>query len=80
MKREIVCPDCAKNLKKLFPDASPYPGEYLRFINGKSKKELICDQCATSIKIDDDCCAFSIYSDTRPHYDWEENYINQSGK
>lgn len=76
MKREIICKDCIKDLKKLFPEQSPYPGEYVRFLNGKAKKNMFCDSCGKNISMNEKCVAFSIYSDSRPYFDWENNYIS----
>ena len=80
MKREILCPVCVTEMKELFPEESPYPGEYVRFKKGVAKKRMSCDQCCTPINEKDVCFAFSIYSTDRPYTGWEEAYINLNGK
>lgn len=76
MKREIVCPECEKELKELFPDKDPYPGEHIRFVDGNAKREMYCDHCLTLIQPGVPCCAFSIYCDARPYYNWEDGYLD----
>ena len=44
MKREIVCNGCKDELRKLFPTDTPCPGEFLKFIKGKAKRDYICDK------------------------------------
>ena len=78
MKREIICLKCEKELKELHGSANPYPGEHLRYVEGKAVDDYVCDQCGISIKKDSLCCCYSIYTDYggQPYYGWEEEYIN----
>lgn len=83
MKREIICEKCEGETRKLFPNANPYPGEHVKFVKGKAKKDLICDSCAdelTAILEGDDCCAFSIWADYGgiPYYEWEHEFITET--
>lgn len=75
MKREIICVNCAIDQKELFPSSNPYPGEYVRFIEGAALRDYICDLCAARIEHTDKCYAFSIYTDQRPYRGWEQDYI-----
>lgn len=77
MKREILCPDCKKELRKTFPSDTPYPGEHVKFVEGKALNEYVCDQCDKEIHIGDPCFAFSSWADYGgiPYYEWEGEFI-----
>lgn len=75
MKRDILCIPCEEIHRSLFPVESPYPGEYVKFKPGKAKHKMNCDYCALPIKKDSPCCAFSVYTDKRPYFEWEGEYI-----
>jgi len=78
MKREILCPECRVNYRKLFPTNTPYPGEHLKFVDGKSSLSVICDSCTKPIEPGDDCTAFSAWADYGgiPYHKWESEYID----
>lgn len=80
MKRSILCKPCEDEHHILFPTESPYPGEYVKFVSGESKKNMVCDFCAIPIKKGDYCCAFSGYTDNTPYFEWEEEYIKPTDK
>lgn len=73
MKREILCDKCELDMRDLFPTSKPYPGEHVKFLNGKAKKDFMCDQCGQPIKAGDNCAAMSIWADYGgiPYYVWE---------
>jgi hypothetical protein len=79
MKREILCPDCKTKMQKLFPTSNPYPGEYIKFVDGRAKKDFLCDGCVNirPIKEGDICTAFSIWSENGgiPYFPWESDFI-----
>lgn len=77
MKREILCSKCEPELRALFPTDTPYPGEHVKFVNGKANKDLICDQCGQPIKTNDNCVAMSMWADYGgiPYYEWEPEYL-----
>lgn len=78
MKQQIICMKCRAELWKLFPTDTPYPGEHVRFCDGKALDDYICDNCGKKINIDDNCCAHSIWSDhgAQPYYSWEGEFID----
>lgn len=80
MKQDILCKECEKIHHKLFPTENPYPGEYVKFVSGKAKKNMCCDYCSITIKKGTLCCAFSVYTDDRPYSKWEDNYIKTTDK
>lgn len=74
MKREIVCPTCAKGLKT----RPTHPREHVKLISGRTKRGMFCDACGMNLREGSDCCAFSIYfGDDPPRYDWEDDYITK---
>lgn len=78
MKRQIICKSCQYKTKKRFPSDNPYPGEYLKFVEGTAKHPMICDDCGTPIIREEECCAFTIWADhgRQPYYEWEGEYLN----
>jgi hypothetical protein len=76
MKREILCPACAAEMCKAFPD-NPYPGEHVKFQGGKAKSDYRCDQCGEPINAEEDCACMSIWADYGggPYYPWEKEFI-----
>ena len=77
MKREILCQSCEEKVRKLFPVESPYPGEHIKLVNGKSLKNMVCDGCDKFIIEGEAVCAFSIWADYGgvPYYSWESDFI-----
>ena len=80
MKREIICKNCEPDYRQLFPVESPYPGEYIKFVNGKARENMTCDFCGTPIKKNKSCCAVSMYTDQIPYFEWEDEDIKTTGK
>lgn len=78
MKQQIVCMDCKKTLRSLFPTDTPYPGEHVKFIDGKALDKYHCDHCDKDINVGDECCAHSIWADHggQPYYSWEKDFID----
>lgn len=79
MKRQIVCMPCKKDLQKLFPTNTPYPGEHVKFCDGNALEKYICDNCNDDINFNDPCCAHSIWADYggQPYYAWEAEFIGE---
>lgn len=75
MKQEILCPPCAVDLRNHFPTDNPYPGEYLKFLPGLALSDFLCDYCGIAILTDQDCTAYSVWTDRRPYIPWEQIYI-----
>ena len=88
MKRDILCPICAAEHRKLhgIPENSqephsPYPGEFVKFLDGKALFEMMnngcfhCDSCYETILPGQPCVAASIWTTRVPYYPWEEAYI-----
>ena len=80
MKQEILCEDCAKRTRERFPTNNPYPGEYVKFVDGTAKKACLCDGCPTRRPIaeGEPCTAFSIWAEHGriPYYPWEQEFLN----
>jgi hypothetical protein len=75
----ILCPDCALRVRDSYPNDNPYPGEYLKFVEGDAKRDFICDHCDQPIPIHGMCFAFSVWTDRFPYFDWEDGYIKKRG-
>ncbi len=77
MKKEIICMECKKKTRKLYPTDTPYPGEHVKFLVGKALDDFRCDQCNKDIFIDERCCAFSIWADYggQPYHNWEKEFV-----
>lgn len=77
MKREILCTECGEEAKKQFPDSVPYPGEHVKFVDGKSIVSCVCDHCMKSLQLGDHIIAMSIWADYGggPYYSWEGEYL-----
>lgn len=75
MKREIVCPPCAVDLRNLFRSDNPYPGEHLKFLPGFALDDFFCDHCGGAIFTGEDCTAYSVWTDNTPYFSWESDYI-----
>lgn len=79
MKREIVCPECAEKLRKMF-EFNDYPDEHFKFVAGKADSSYNCDQCNRDIHPGEVCSALSIWNNEldrrgRGYYEWETGYI-----
>jgi len=79
MKREIICPECREELRKIFPTDTPFPGEYVRFVDGHARKPFICDNCGADIPHGLKCTALSMWTDNFPYTEWENDYIAIKG-
>jgi hypothetical protein len=76
MKRQILCPECAKRTRALFPTDNPYPGEHVRFVVGNAKMVFVCDTCNKELRKNAPCVAVSMWHEDRnPWYAWEQDYI-----
>ena len=77
MKQQIVCKKCEPSLRKLFPTDTPYPGEHVKFVSGKAKRDFLCDRCGCDINATDSCHAVSTWADYGgiPYYEWETEYL-----
>ena len=82
MKREIVCPKCRKNLRELFPTNNPYPGEYVKFVDGTARHDFVCDSCGKPINYNGKCTAFSCWAEYGgiPYMEWEDEYLREAIK
>ena len=76
MKRDIACPNCALTYHG-YPDSIDGPAEYIKRIKGKANLDFICDRCGKPILKDSDCVAISVYSDLRPYFRWEGDYVTE---
>jgi len=75
MKQEILCSVCAADMKKAFPNPTPYPGEHVKFVAGKALQDYLCDSCGHPIAPRQDCTAFSIWADPQVCPEWEKRFI-----
>lgn len=79
MKRDILCPKCARERKKRYPTSEPYPGEHIKFVKGVALKDMLCDACGkrTEIPKGSEAYAFSVWADYGgiPYYEWEKEFI-----
>jgi len=76
MKQEILCKNCARETKRIFQSAKPYPGEYIRFRDGSALCNFICDGCGKLIIARTRCTAFSMWTRSIPYYNWESGFID----
>jgi len=82
MKQEILCQHCANETRGIFgcvfrDEATPYPHEHVKLVEGTAKQEYICDLCSEDIHIGSDCVAFSAWTDYgAQYYKWEDAFIN----
>lgn len=77
MKREILCIDCAEKVRKLFPSEEPFPGEHVKFVEGKAINKYRCDECSCDIESGADCVTFSCWTDhsRATYFPWEKYFI-----
>lgn len=80
MKQDILCPECAERLKKLH--AKGYPGEHIKFVEGRAKGSFICDFGGEAIEPLSHCTAMSVWGGPFeiPFIPWEHNYIVVKGE
>lgn len=78
MKQQILCPACRKETRERFKTDNPFPGEHIKFVDGKAVKDFVCDHCDKKIDKASPCCAYSIWADSgaQPYYEWEHDYLN----
>lgn len=79
MKQEILCPDCKNKARRMFPTDNPYPGEHVKFQDGKAKSDYNCDTCNKPINTGESCTCLSMWADYGgvPYYPWEKDYIEE---
>lgn len=75
MKREILCPECGRNTRDLFPSDNPYSGEYINFVVGNARDHFSCDHCNRNLKPMAACVAFMVYTAMDQFYPWWNDYI-----
>ena len=79
MKREICCPECAEEWKgkgkpRKFPSLNS-DGEGMRQVEGETLMGCTCDGCGKPLPAGATAVAVSIYSDDRPYFAWEDEYL-----
>lgn len=72
MTRQINCVACGEKMKAYI---GKYPGEDVRVIAGKAKREFVCDLCSEAIAKGQDCFAVSISTARTPYSPWEAREI-----
>lgn len=82
MKQEILCPNCAVEMKRIIGKgqnergATKWSGENVKFLPGRAKTVFMCDFCGCTIDPLAHCVAFSVWTEERPMIEgWEHNYI-----
>lgn len=75
MKREVLCVDCAREMRALFPTDSPYPGEFVRFVAGDLNRYAACDHCCGALHPKMRGVCISIYTIERPYFSWENDFL-----
>lgn len=76
MKQDIMCITCRDESKKRYGDSlEPYPGEYLKYVNGRAIGQYKCDHCGKKINPLEQCCAYSVSTKNAPYFPWEHKYI-----
>ena len=88
MKRDILCPACAAEHRKLHgvPEKSQQPHrvyntEFVKFVDGTALSEFMdngcfhCDSCYETIREGEPCVAASVWTTRIPYYPWETAYI-----
>jgi hypothetical protein len=76
MKREILCENCAKKLRKKLSGDDPYPGEHVKFVRGILERNCCCDFCMTNLNPGNPAYAMSIWTDRRDdYYPWESEFL-----
>ncbi len=78
MKCQILCKTCEAEYRKMFPNPSPYPGEYIKFVNGKALFNMRCDECNEDILMTEEICAMTIWAENGgiPYREWEGQYLD----
>ena len=81
MKRQILCCSCTSAFADIVSSLNGNPevlatGEKTKFLVGNSKDECFCDHCGGALFPGDACCAVSTFTNDRPYFGWEEQYIN----
>jgi hypothetical protein len=89
MKREILCPECAKKIKDLINMYFTGPDMYVCVRSSHGLREHVvlkwgraagryhCDQCNKTLNGLDHCAALTIH--TGDYYEWEQGYILLKG-
>ena len=78
MKREIVCIPCGERIQKAIMPSEP--GEYSKFVYGKTKLHSQCDGCGVKLPKGSNAAGLSIWTDRIPYYEWESEYIEDGGE
>ena len=86
MKQEILCLGCGKKRmkghglvysKEFGRLVDPFPGEHVKYEEGKAKAPFLCDFCGCEIMPTGRCFAVSTWADYGgiPYYEWELEFI-----
>ena len=52
-----------------------FEGEYVKLMQGTSRKDFTCDLCGGDIGPMEKAYAFTIYTDRTPYSEWESIYL-----
>ena len=84
MKCEILCQSCAEDMEKRQGDGSEYPGEHIKYVKGRAKRNPYmeggaskCDHCEVRLPRGKECTAMTIWADSspNPYRPWECQFI-----
>lgn len=77
MKKQIICTNCVEKHPKLFNIGNPYPGEYIKNIEGEALNDYLCDYCNAEIPVNKKCHAVSFGLTRIKHVEWEKLFIKE---
>lgn len=79
MKREILCKPCGAKARAMFPNGDDLgDGEHVKFVSGTlTARGCVCDWCDAPMAVGVPAVAFSNYSEDRPHWPWEGEYLTE---
>lgn len=77
MIKELLCQACANHYKShsWFPFGA-YSTQH-KFVQGKSRFHLECDQCLCDIPKGKYLCCVTTYKDTEIYQEWEEEFVER---
>lgn len=83
VKREIMHPRCAAKIRVGVADGDSAidvalahaQGEHTKFVAGECRRWMTCDFCGLTLPEGTPGVAVSMYSDARPYFPWEDEYI-----
>lgn len=76
--RNLLCLDCAKEVRSRYKTNEPFPGERIRMMKGALFcGNKICDHCSVVLEQAKECVAYTVYRvDTeRSPIFWEGEYM-----